>query len=398
MFKKLFSVLVFAVMATARLAAQDPCNLINSATFSVPNIPVTASFGRIPSLDENAPNKKYMPLDIQQWQYIAITKNSNGFAKIYKNGQLVYQGTYQNLFYSWNRLDLGAVFYTNWHNWFNGAIDEVRLSNIVRSEADIASYYNANLPFTTDANTTGLWHFDQSSGSNIIAAVGNGGSITNATWTQGKFGNCLSYNGVSSRASINQSIPTSNFTFEFWIKPFDIHSSWPVSWFGTNTSGFSVSEETQTPSYIWSNGATGSSVTVNPSQVPYVWVSNGICNDTIFFNSATSIVYDTSYIAVTDTLIINTITGLTPPNNINVIKVFPNPSSTHITVDFGDYSLLSGFSLKITNSTGQLVYYSLINAPSSFLSLAGWGGSGLYYIQVINQQGQVVDNKKIILQ
>ena len=34
----------------------------------------------------------------------------------------------------------------------------------------------------------------------------------------------------------------------------------------------------------------------------------------------------------------------------------------------------------------------------SIMQLATWGGSGMYYVQIINPQGIVVDDKKIILQ
>jgi hypothetical protein len=32
------------------------------------------------------------------------------------------------------------------------------------------------------------------------------------------------------------------------------------------------------------------------------------------------------------------------------------------------------------------------------MTLNSWGGAGLYFVQIVNPQGQIVDIKKIILQ
>jgi hypothetical protein len=398
--KSLLLTAVATLGLTAATMAQSNCDLINSATFSVPNNNVIGSFGHVPYVTDTI-NPFYMPLDISQWQYVAITKDNSNQAKIYKNGQLVFQGNYANVSYFWNRLDLGAVFYTSYGGWFNGFIDEIRLSNTVRTTNDIASYYNSNAPFVSDANTIGLWHFDQNSGTTINASSGTNGSITNATWNaQGKFGQCLSYNGTNARAQINQSIPTSNMTFEFWIKPNILQqSSWPISWYGGNTAGFTTNQDTLVTNYTWSTGATGNSVTINPTTLPYLWVTDGNCTDTIWFNSQSATIYDTTYVTVTDTLLINTsVTGINPPNNVNTIKVFPNPASTHITIDYGNFAIMNGYQLVIENSLGQQVFQTNITQQSDYLSLASWGGNGLYFVHIIDTQGNTIDIRKIVLQ
>jgi hypothetical protein len=397
--KSLLLVTLATLGLTASTIAQNSCSLINSATFSVPDTSFIGAFGGIPYVSDST-NSNALPIDISQWQYIAITKDNSNIARIYKNGQLVFQDNYANTFYSWNRLDLGAVFFTSYGGWFNGQIDEIRISNIVRSAASIGSYFSSNNPFISDANTIGLWHFDQSSGTIINATTGNAGSVTNASWdAQGKFGQCLAYNGTNSRAQINQSIPTSNMTFEFWIKPSILQSSWPISWYGGNTAGFTLGQDTITTNYIWSTGATGNSLTVDPSTLPYVWVSNGSCTDTIWFNSQTATIYDTTLVSVTDTLIINTlVSGVNPPNNSNMIKVFPNPANTHISIDYGNFAIMNGYKLRIENSLGQQVFQTNITQQTDYLSLATWGGNGIYFVRIIDQQGNTIDIRKIVLQ
>ncbi len=88
-----------------------------------------------------------------------------------------------------------------------------------------------------DENTIGLWHFDQNDGNQINASAGTNGSTINTNWVEGKFGNCLYFNGIDSRSEFLQNLPVPIISFEFWIKPETSKSSWPISWYGYNTSG-----------------------------------------------------------------------------------------------------------------------------------------------------------------
>jgi hypothetical protein len=126
---------------------------------------------------------------------------------------------------------------------------------------------------------------------------------------------------------------------------------------------------------------------------------------------ASTIVYDTTgvictttntitiFVSVTDTLIINsTITSLTPPNNTNTIKVFPNPTNDHITINYGNFAAMNGYTLKITNALGQIVFTSPINHQSSYIDLSTWGGNGIYFVQIMDTQNNTIENRKIVLQ
>jgi len=398
--KNMLLTTIAAITLATNISFGQNCNLINSATFSVPNDSTEIFTGHLIYVYDTL-TLNPMPLVNQQWHYFAITSDASKHAKIYENGQLVFQGDYANGTYSWNRLDLGTVFYISYMEWFNGWIDEVKVSNTVLSAQAISNNYLSNIPLTTDSNTLGLWHFDQSTGTQITSAIGPNGSITNAQWdAAGKFGSCLYYNGIDARATIPISIPSSNMTFEFWIKPNVIKSSWPISWYGVNTSGFGIEADTISINYTWSTGATGNTITVNPQTLPYIWVTNGNCTDTIFFNSQSATVYDTitTYISVTDTLIINAHLGISPLDNINTIKIFPNPAYDHITINFGNFSSMLGYTLKITNSLGVEVFTTSINQQSSFVDLNGWSGMGTYYVTLIDPQSNIVTVRKIILQ
>jgi hypothetical protein len=396
--KILLLISVITLGTTAETTAQVNCNLINSATFSVPPSSQTVLQGSVLRML----NSTFNQVDTNQWNYIAWVKTSTNAGKIYKNGNLVFSGNFQNLSYSYSRLDLGAESYLSWVNWFKGMIDEVRISNTERSAIDIQNYFSSNLPFTSDANTVGLWHFDENTGAIANSVIGATGTITNGTWSPGKFGSCINFNGINSRASMNMSIPTSNMTIEFWIKPngYPTNSgSNPISLNGMNTTTFILSPATITTNYTWSTGDTTSSITVNPSTLPYVWVTDGNCKDTVWFNSQSATIYDTTLVTVTDTLLINTsVTGINPPNNVNTIKIFPNPASTYITIDYGNYTMMNGYQIKITNSLGQQMFQTAINQQSNYVSLASWGGNGLYFVHIIDPQGNILDIRKIVLQ
>jgi len=110
-------------------------------------------------------------------------------------------------------------------------------------------------------------------------------------------------------------------------------------------------------------------------------------------------VYDTLLTTVTDTLVINTqITGINPPNNLNTLKVFPNPASTHITIDYGNFNAMSGYTLTIVNSIGQTVFTTPINQQTSYIELSTWTGTGIYYVQLIDPQNNTIENRKIVIQ
>ena len=407
--KNLLLITLATLGMTIATIAQNNCNIINSVTLTAPSQTNVLSGNQ--AYVNNVPGQNFqMPMELNQWHYIAFTKGNtpnSGPSNIYLDGQIVFSGNYMfNNFYNWTRFILGHGYNGSAQNIifpFEGCIDEVRLSNIVRSQAEILAAFQSNNPLSSDANTIGLWHLDQSSGTNVSGVIGQNGTSTNVNWPQGVWGNCAQFNGVDSRILFNQVLPTSNITCEFWIKPTSQVPSWPIFYDGSLVSGYSagffIDTLTINNSYTWSTGDTGNIVNIDPTQNPFVWVSNGNCNDTIWFNSQTATIYDTTLVSVTDTLIINTlVTGVNPPNNSNMIKVFPNPANDHITIDYGNFAIMNGYQLKIQNSIGQQVFQTNITQQTDYLSLNNWGGNGLYFVHIIDAQGNTIDIRKIVLQ
>lgn len=104
---------------------------------------------------------------------------------------------------------------------------------------------------------------------------------------------------------------------------------------------------------------------------------------------------------VTDTLVINVgQMGFNPVIYANNITIYPNPASTQVTISFNTIADLNGGTIKIINSLGQQVATTLIttSGTNTSMTLNSWGGAGLYFVQIVNPQGQIVDIKKILLQ
>ncbi len=161
------------------------------------------------------------------------------------------------------------------------------------------------------------------------------------------------------------------------------------------TDGNSCSNTTSTSTIVYDT--TGIICTTYDTVTTHITIfdtTHIIVTDTNHVN-----VFDTIYISVTDTLIIHAIlTGMIPPNNTNTIKIYPNPASTHIYIDNGAYALMNGYQIKINNSIGQTVFSSYINQQQFYVDLSLWSGNGIYFVYLIDNLGNTIDTRKIILQ
>jgi hypothetical protein len=145
---------------------------------------------------------------------------------------------------------------------------------------------------------------------------------------------------------------------------------------------------------------------VNANQKLNIYeVQNGSCfactNVSTIYNYINVTTYDTvtTFIAVTDTLIIDAqLTGIPAPNNINTIKIYPNPASTHIYIDNGNYANMNGYSVEIRNAAGALVFGSLINQQQFYIDLSSWSGNGTYFVRIFDPSNNVISLKKLIIQ
>lgn len=107
-----------------------------------------------------------------KWYHLAVVRYS-GSLRMFVNGKV--EGAVTIMPVQAKKIDqrllFGAFVYNySWSNFFQGQIDEVRISSTARYSSDFAP---PRLPFSNDANTLGLWHFDEPAGSSHVQDASN---------------------------------------------------------------------------------------------------------------------------------------------------------------------------------------------------------------------------------
>jgi len=123
------------------------------------------------------------------WYYAAFTVDRDGVEKLYLNGSLDCTPVSVS---GVGNIDTDTCLWLGrgTHNpslAFDGTIAEVRISDKVRTDAEIADAYAAGGSFENDANTIALWHLDEGESATTTDASGNGHTATlnGATWGTG---------------------------------------------------------------------------------------------------------------------------------------------------------------------------------------------------------------------
>ncbi|MDW8396855.1 MAG: LamG-like jellyroll fold domain-containing protein, partial [Anaerolineae bacterium] len=152
-------------------------------------------------------------LAANQWHHIAVTRRITGEMRIFVNGTLSrsYNGPSGNVSYRVGRgitdnqwfnepyLVIGAEkhdYDPNAYPSFSGWVDEVRLSNVVRYTSNFTP---PSAPFTPDANTVGLYHFDEGSGTLVQDSSGAPGGPSHGERRVGGSNNGPTYDAVTKR-------------------------------------------------------------------------------------------------------------------------------------------------------------------------------------------------------
>jgi hypothetical protein len=83
--------------------------------------------------------------------------------------------------------------------------------------------------------------------------------------------------------------------------------------------------------------------------------------------------------------------------NLNISKTDPENSLNLLLIDIGDISKMLGYTFRIINYLGNVVYESLISQQIFDLDLNTIGGRGTYFLQVTDDASQILEIKKIVL-
>jgi hypothetical protein len=293
------------------------------------------------------------------WHMLTIVYDqqitTNNF-KYYFDGIQVGTSTVQSFTFLNGDIRFGIEVNNSYWQAFNGFIDEGLIYNRVLTNSEVLQLFNG------------------CTGNDITTQP------TNANLTTGSI------------AQFSANAPTGS-TYQWQSNPLDIGwqnvvNNSTYSGAATNTlivTNTSVSNHNQPFRAIVNAGGC-----IDTSSIATIQIS-----DTCISNVT---IYDTLLTTVTDTLIINTTLSLPSPNNENTILIYPNPANTHLTIDYGNFASLNGCQLVIENSLGQQMFQTAINQQSDYISLASWTGNGLYFVHIIDPQGNAIDVRKIVLQ
>ena len=111
---------------------------------------------------------------------------------------------------------------------FNGQIDDLRIYNRALTSTDIQALYNsgtAQRKTVSETNLIGHWTFDDASGDTATDSSGNNNTGTlqgDTTWTNGKKGTALSFDGDEDYVELSDSgfkASDTAITITAWVKP-----------------------------------------------------------------------------------------------------------------------------------------------------------------------------------
>jgi N-acetylneuraminic acid mutarotase len=153
------------------------------------------------------------------------------------------------------------------------------------------------------------------------------------------------------------------------------------------------------------NGITGN--LLNPAianlgknLITYSYTSSDGCNgissqNIIIVDTIGNICKKTTY----DTLKIKVnFTAGTNINNENTIRIFPNPTSSDLIIDNGDFALMNDFKISIYDNTGKQVFNSQIISQKFVIKLSTLGSKGIYTLHLLDVNNNPIQTKQIVLE
>jgi hypothetical protein len=186
------------------VADGKPEGEINDGTYPLPTVKAEAD----------------VPLDA--WSHVALTFDG-AHMRLYVDGRLVATGATAEPLASEGPLEIGCASVYGNEDHFEGRIDEARIYDRALTEAEVDLDMETPLQ-TPKAGPVAAWSFDEGKGTTATDLTGHGhtATISKATWTRGRFGGGLKFDGKTSCVSVASSSEldfTEEFTLETWVRP-----------------------------------------------------------------------------------------------------------------------------------------------------------------------------------
>ncbi len=191
------------------------------------------------------------------WTHVSVVKSGTN-ASLYINGKLDKTGSITNS-PTVNRLYIGSRRYSGSNNqFFKGLVDEIRIWNIARTEAQIQADVNRALS-GTESGLAAYYRFDHKTGTTLtdFTANGNHGTLKNmaaTAWTASGAmcptmvapGNALTFDGTDDSADAPSTF-SGTLSIEAWIKPSAITGYHEIVCYGDSGNSGNAAEFRLTP-------------------------------------------------------------------------------------------------------------------------------------------------------
>jgi hypothetical protein len=147
------------------------------------------------------------------------------------------------------------------------------------------------------------------------------------------------------------------------------------------------------------NNICDTNITIYDTLTTQVFDSISIYDTLTVIDTLTLTIHDTNYISisVTDTLYMDVSFTSSSGVETNTLLVYPNPASDIVIINNGNYANMSNYTVEIVNSLGQQVFNSNINTQLFQIPITDLGSTGLYFINIVDNNNNIVVTKHLIL-
>ncbi len=159
-------------------------------------------------------------IEARAWTHLALTFDG-AEERLYVNGDLVDETDAKPPVSTEGELEIGAE--TEHGDSIEGRIDELRIYDRALSAPEVGLDMETPLQ-TPRTGPVAEWSFDEGKGTTATDLTGHGhtATISKATWTKGRFGNGLKFDGKKSCVTVANSAElnfTEEMTLEAWVRP-----------------------------------------------------------------------------------------------------------------------------------------------------------------------------------